>query len=180
MNRHYSVGAYLDGEETLERQELEWGTMVREAPGPSYGHQSAVTELTVLLALHVRAHDLGRVVVSPIDVVLDAERALVVQPDLVFVSNERLSIIRNQIWGAPDLVVEVLSASTRTRDRTKKVGWYRHYGVRECWIVDPPSQRIEIHELGGRRVRRFGPRRQVRSSVLPDLTIRPADVFRTW
>jgi Uma2 family endonuclease len=189
MNRRYSVDDYLGGEETLDRQELEWGRMVREAcppkpwrrgtPGPFYRHQSAVTELTVLLATHVRAYDLGRVVVSPIDVVLDAERALVVQPDIVFVSTERLSIIRNQIWGAPDLVVEVLSAGTQKRDRTKKVGWYREYGVRECWLVDESAQRVEIHELGpARRVRRFGPQRRIRSTVLTQLTFRAGVIFR--
>ena len=134
---------------------------------------------TVLLASHVRAYDLGRVVVSPIDVVLDAERALVVQPDIVFVSNERLSIIRNQIWGAPDLVVEVLSAGTQRRDRTKKVGWYREYGVRECWLVDESAQRVEIYELQSpRRVRRFGSQRRIRSTVLPQLTFRTGVIFR--
>jgi Uma2 family endonuclease len=179
MNRRHSVDDYLGGEETLDRQELEWGRVVREAPGPFYRHQSAVTELTVLLATHVRRYDLGRVVVSPIDVVLDVERALVVQPDIVFVSNERLSIIRNQIWGAPDLVVEVLSASTTRRDRTKKLGWYRDYGVRECWLVDQSAERVEIHELGtARRVSRFGPERRIRSTVLPQLTFRAGIIFR--
>ena len=173
----WSVDDYLSGEETLRRQELEWG-VVREAPGPSFGHQSRVTSLTLLLAAHVREHRLGCVVVSPIDVVLDVEKALVVQPDLVFVSTERQSIIRHHIWGAPDLVVEVLSPRTARRDRTTKLAWYDQYGVRECWLVDPVARRVEVHELGSSpRVRRYGVNRRLKSTVLPILRLVVSDVF---
>jgi len=65
-------------------------------------------------------------------VVLDRERALIVQPDVLFVAHDRLSIIRDQVWGAPDLVAEVLSIGTEAHDRIDKVAWYRQYGVREC------------------------------------------------
>src|SRR5439155_13735254 len=98
--------SYLRGPETLRRRELVWG-MVREPPAPFYYHQRLVTDLTVLLQQHVRTHNLGQVCVSPVDVVLDQVEALVVQPDVIFVSNDRIGIIRDQIWGAPDLVVEV-------------------------------------------------------------------------
>lgn len=56
--------------------------------------------------------------VAPLDVVLDETAALVVQPDVVFISRDRLGIIRNQVWGAPDLVVEVASLGTAERDRS--------------------------------------------------------------
>ena len=71
------------------------------------------------------------------------------QPDVLFVSTERKAIIRDQIWGAPDLVVEVLSPGTASHDRTDKLGWYRQYGVRECWLVDPAASRITVFDFTG-------------------------------
>ena len=66
-------------------------------------------------------HGLGRVLVSPVDVVLDEKKALIVQPDIVFISRERIGIVRDRIWGAPDLVIEVLSPGTRRRDAPKYI-----------------------------------------------------------
>ncbi len=79
-----STSDYLSGAEELRRQELVWG-FVHEPPAPFYGHQSIVTRAIVLLDQHVRSGGLGRVCVSPIDVVLDAPKALVLQPDIIFV-----------------------------------------------------------------------------------------------
>ena len=101
-----SVGQFLTGPESLNRKELIWG-IVREPPAPFCDHQSLVTRVLVLLAMHVSAARLGKVLVSPVDVVLDEQKALVLQPDVVFISNERRHIIKDRIWGAPDLTVEV-------------------------------------------------------------------------
>jgi Uma2 family endonuclease len=133
----------------------------------------------VRLEAHVRRYNMGRVVVSPIDVILDRDRALIVQPDLVFVAAARSHICTDRIWGAPDLAIEVLSTSNRRHDRTVKVGWYREYGVRECWVVDPISCQIGVVDLAAPEVRShvFEARQIVRSSVLPRLRLRPADVF---
>ncbi len=64
-------------------------------------------------------------------------------------STARLSIIRDQVWGAPDLVVEILSPGTERHDRGDKLGWYRQYGVRECWLVDPRAQGVEVTDFTG-------------------------------
>lgn len=177
MEARLSVADYLDGPETLRRRELEWGVL-RDAPSPLYAHQAIVTRLAVLIDAHVRPHGLGHAVVAPIDVVLDAERALIVQPDVVFIASARRSIVSQQIWGPPDLVVEVLSPGTAGRDRGRKLAWYARYGVRECWLVVPGRKQIEVHEFGtGSRVRRYGPRRVLRSGVLPELRLPVRDVF---
>jgi Uma2 family endonuclease len=81
-----------------------------EPPAPFFSHQQLVLQVARLLQDHVEPRRLGRVAIAPLDVILDEEAALIVQPDVLFVSAERLSIIHNQVWGAPDLVVEVLSA----------------------------------------------------------------------
>jgi Uma2 family endonuclease len=173
-----SVGMYLRGAETMRRRELVWG-VVREPPAPMYGHQSVLTRLTSLLYGYVTAHGLGQVCVAPVDVILDRDKALVVQPDLVFVAEGRLNIIDRRIWGAPDLVVEVISPRTGRRDRIVKLDWYRRYGVKEYWIVDPAARRIDVVSWPAARMRRrrASGGRRVRSEVLADLRLSAADVF---
>jgi Uma2 family endonuclease len=134
---------YLSTPETTRPREVVYGR-VREPPSPFFSHQQLVLLVARLLQDHVDAHCLGRVAIAPLDVILDAEAALIVQPDVMFVSTERLSIIRNQIWGAPDLVVEVLSDGNEAYDRGQKLGWYRQYGVREYWLVDLRTETITI------------------------------------
>jgi Uma2 family endonuclease len=168
MSERQTVNSYLSGPEQLRRTELVWG-IVREPPAPKYGHQSVVTRTVVLLDQHVREQASGRVCVSPVDVVLDASKGLVLQPDIVFVSNAHLEIVRDQIWGAPDLVAEVLSTATRRRDRTLKWRWYRRYGVREYWLIDPVERSVTVAVFEPqRRARRrvFRNHRAVQSTVL--------------
>jgi Uma2 family endonuclease len=177
MDNRMSVADYLGGEETLRRRELEWG-MVRDAPAPNHAHQVLVTRLAVALDNQVRPAGLGHVVVSPIDVVLDVPRALILQPDVVFISASRRSIAAGQVWGPPDLVVEVSSPGTARRDRGCKLEWYDHYGVRECWLVLPDVRQIEVHTFGPVcTVRPYGLGRVLRSAVLPGLRVRVNEIF---
>jgi len=160
-----------DTDETNRPMELEFG-LPREPPAPFYSHQVLVLRTAQLLSNY--GEHLGQVVVAPIDVVLDREKALIVQPDVLFISNERKAIIRDQIWGAPDLVVEVLSPGTAAQDRTQKRGWYRQYGVREYWLVDPAQSQVTLLDSTGgqpvERIARGG--HAVRSAVLSDLIVR--------
>jgi Uma2 family endonuclease len=102
-----TAAEYCRTAETVLPQELVSG-IVRDAPAPRTSGSSAVF---MALADHVRVHDAGGVWLSPIDVVLDREQPLVVQPDIVFVSRHRLHMVSDRVWEAPDLVVEVLSPS---------------------------------------------------------------------
>ena len=179
MSERLSVYGYLSGSEQTRPTELVWGR-VCEPPAPRYGHQSVVTRTVVLLDQHVRTQACGQVCVSPVDVVLDARKGLVVQPDIVFVSNARLEIVRDQIWGAPDLVVEVLSNATRRRDRTTKWRWYRQYGVREYWLIDPIEKAVTVAFFEpDQRARRhvFRRTRTVTSTVLAAFDASAASFF---
>lgn len=172
-----TVARYFELPETLQPMELVYG-VVREPPAPRYGHQSVVTRMTALLDAHVRERGLGQVCVSPVDVVLDEPGALVVQPDIVFVSHERSAMIRDRIWGPPDLVIEVLSPRTALRDSTVKLGWYRRYGVGECWLIDVRAGAVEVHAFGPRELRRrFESAEAMQSRVLPDWNAAPALIF---
>ena len=96
----------------------------------------------------LRKYGLGVVVWAPMDVVLSELN--VVQPDILFISNERREIItENNISGAPDLVVEILSPITAERDRQLELGLYARFGVREYWIVDPDENSVRVIEPGG-------------------------------
>jgi Uma2 family endonuclease len=171
-----TVHEYFEGPETVKPEELVSG-VVREPPMPSYGHQLAATRLMVRLHEHVEQLGLGQVC-GPVDVVLDPQAALVVQPDILFVTSARLGIIRERVWGAPDLVVEVLSPSTARRDRTTKLGWYRAHGVSECWLVDADQRTVEVFDLQSTTPSRlFTETEAMRSHVLPHWRMFPGQFF---
>lgn len=174
-----TVREYLSEAESTRPFELAYG-VVREPPAPGWGHQIIAGRIQVKLDAHTRRYDLGRTVQSPVDVILDVDNALIVQPDVVFVSKDRLHICRDRVWGAPDLVVEILSVGTRRHDATVKVGWYQQYGVRECWLVDPVSCEITVLNLAlpQPESRTFARDERVRSHVLPRLRLRTELAFQ--
>ena len=122
------------------------------APAPVPRHQWACDELTSLMRIFIKQNDLGRVFSSPIDVILggQTEAENVVQPDILFVAKNRLTIItETNIFGAPDLMVEVLSASSIRRDRIDKMKIYAEFGVKEYWIIDADKKTLEAFDLTG-------------------------------
>ncbi len=163
-------------EETNRKRELAFGK-VCEPPAPFFSHQELVLRVARLLCAHVEPRRLGRVAIAPVDVILDRERALIVQPDVLFVSTKRLSIVRDQVWGAPDLVVEVLSNGTARRDRHEKLGWYRQYGVHECWLVDLSNERAVVVDFVEPAERAARGVESIRSAVLPALEASAFGIF---
>jgi Uma2 family endonuclease len=168
---------YLRGPEDLRRRELVFG-VVREPPSPWSDHQRIVTHLTWAFEAHVRERALGVVIVSPIDVVLDPDNALILQPDVLFISNERSHIVKAQIWGPPDLVVEVGSRGTSRYDSTTKLEWYEKYGCREYWVIKPVLREVTVYNFGDTRVERtFAGDDLINSMVLPDLRLSAKQVL---
>ena len=128
-----------------ERWELLDGELIMAA-APNMKHQSVQSNTDWHVQRFVRDRDLGRVFNAPTDVVLSEHD--VVQPDLVFVSSEREHIITDaNIQGAPDLVVEILSPSTASRDWRDKLDLYARHGVAEYWLVDPISEIVWVFRL---------------------------------
>jgi Uma2 family endonuclease len=176
--RRLTLEEYLSGEETNCPMELDFG-VVREPAAPSWSHQLVVGRAFVSLHEHVSRNNLGRVVQSPIDVILDRQRGLVVQPDLLFVAADRLHICTDRVWGPPDLTVEVLSTGTARHDSTVKLSWFQHYGVRECWLVDPVSREVTVVclTLPSRSSRAYTEDAVVESDVLQAHRLRVGDLF---
>lgn len=149
-------------------------------PSPTPFHQAVSRNLAIALFQHVHEKGIGRVYYAPIDVYLGEEETY--QPDLVFISNERLNIIgKEKVEGAPDLVIEILSPSTAYYDIRKKYRKYEEQGVREYWIVDPEEKSVEVCVNEGKvfkQVQSAVGRGMVSSRILEGFEISLDDVFR--
>ena len=150
------------------------------SPPPLFAHQRQLNRLNKWVINWVDDHDLGIVVTAPTGVVLNEENGI--EPDLVFVSKAREHITsRRGVDGAPDLVVEVLSPSTESRDRGLKLHRYAASGVPYYWILDTEGPRIEervLGEDGYRLVGTFGPGEIFRPTLFPGLEIPLDDIAR--
>ena len=125
-----------------ERWELIDGELFR-MPSPNIAHQRISRWLLFCLSPFVENHHLGEVFDAPIDVVLSDTDT--VQPDLLFISKERMGIIAAlNVQGAPDLVVEIHSPSTAQRDLTAKRELYARHGVKEYWPIDPVARTVTV------------------------------------
>jgi Uma2 family endonuclease len=150
-------------------------------PSPAVKHQRAVLNLAALLHDYVRQRALGTVLVAPMDVVLS--EIDVVEPDVIWVSNERRETLTEaNVQGMPDLVVEVLSASTRRTDEITKRKLYERHGALEYWIVGPELERVKVYRRAGEG---FAPAVEVAaeageslaSPLLPEFSVKVADLF---
>jgi Uma2 family endonuclease len=145
---------------------------------PDYNHQFTVTKLDRLIGTYVDEQKLGVVLVAPFEIHLPGI-ARPVQPDLFFIAAQRQPQPGDKSFtGAPDIIIEVLSASTARLDRVVKFDAYERAGVREYWLADadPRSRFIEVYTLSAAGAEytllgQFGPGEQLRSEVLPKLVL---------
>ena len=162
-----------------ERYELLDGDLIM-VPAPNLAHQKVQRRLGQRLSQFIDDRALGEFFFAPCDVVLaDTD---VVQPDLLFVSRDREHLLRggDNVRGAPDLVVEILSPATAERDRGCKRVLYERHGVAEYWLVDPAEGTVSIHRQRGGALtltRTFGRGETLRSPLLAGLNIDLDDVF---
>jgi Uma2 family endonuclease len=148
---------------------------------PNTDHQRISINLASALLQHVRKGELGQVLEAPFDVVLSEES--VVQPDILFVCKERLGIIGElNLQGAPDLVIEILSAGTRSKDLEIKRKIYARFGVQEYWIVDPEAATVEVlvwSEAGYASAGVYGKSERLSSPLLPELELPLSEIFQS-
>ena len=148
-------------------------------PAPNTKHQRVSRDLLGALLHHARELDLGEVLPAPYDVVLSVEN--VVQPDILFVRKERSGIIGEaNLKGAPDLVVEILSPASRSKDLELKRKTYARFGVQEYWVVDPDAETVEVFvwsEVGYVTAGTYSKSDRLSSGLLPDLKLELAQVF---
>lgn len=149
------------------------------SPSPTSTHQRILRKLTRALDRFVEENSLGEILFAPMDVYF-SERDTP-QPDLLFISKERLDIISEQrIEGAPDLIMEILSPSTAYYDLKDKKRLYEVSGVKEYWIVDPKAREIEVYALVDDRYALFGRQEKqgaLTSKLLQGFCVDLADIF---
>jgi len=142
-------------------------------PSPRRAHQNVVTQLSYYLVEFVKREGQGRVYVAPFDVVFSFHD--VVEPDILYVSKERASVVtEDNVQGAPDLVVEVLSATTANIDRTTKLKLYARYGVQEYWLIDPDECTADVYRRKARglaRVASLQPSDSLTTPLLPGFSV---------
>lgn len=123
-------------------------------PSPTPNHQEICGGIYAELRAYVRAKKLGRVIISPMDVTLTPTDTI--QPDVLFVREDRLNIITDKrVVGAPDLVVEVLSEGNTQKEMNYKKFVYETAGVGEYWFINPEKQTLTQYENIGQEFLRL-------------------------
>ena len=161
---------FLELAETRLPNELIDGEAVVK-PTPAVTHQLLVFRAAHYLQMLVKT---GEILVAPVDVVLDEKNVL--QPDVFWVApdSQCVPVEDRYFRSAPDLVIEILSATTARRDRDIKFALYEKHGTREYWLVDPEARFVEVYRLQDSRLARlgfFGQGERFISAVLADASL---------
>ena len=117
------------------------------SPAPNSAHQRILRNIFRQLDRFIETNKLGEVFFAPVDVYLDEEN--VYEPDIFFIATERLSIVQNNVYGVPDLIIEILSPGSEKIDKVEKKEVYERCGVKEYWIVQPLTKKVTGYKLTG-------------------------------
>jgi Uma2 family endonuclease len=152
-------------------------------PSPNRKHQKVSGNFYLLIGTWLEEHPIGQLYYAPFDVVFSMYD--VVEPDLLFMSNARAALVLTDanVQGAPDIVIEIGSKSTRKRDETIKRRLYERSGVSEYWVVDPEIDVVRVYRRGADGFERPVELRadqgdRLTSPLLPDLILPLARIFR--
>lgn len=157
------------------------------SPAPIPAHQRMSANIFKRLDEHVEAENLGIVLFAPIDIILQRHPLRTRQPDVLFIHKDKLSgtgfdaIEELQILEiAPDLVIEVLSASDTQKVLSGKLADYQRIGVKECWLVSREARSVEVLQLTkeqSQSLGHFGLGEAIRSQVLLDFQLAVNAIF---
>ena len=160
------------------RYQLIEGELVKMA-GPNDPHQVFIGNLYIEATIQARELGIGETRISPYDAAIDEFNTF--QPDMLFVSNERRHIFDGHgVTGAPDLVVEVHSESTRQRDLNVKLPVYARNGVREAWMADLRAETVSKYVGDGRTMtlaQVYAANEVLTSEVMPGVAIDLGPIF---
>lgn len=177
----FNYDDYLDFPNDGKRHEIIDGEHY-VTPSPSTRHQGIALRLATLLQNFLDKNKAGRLFIAPCDVVLS--EVDVVQPDLVFVPAGRLSIVTPEnIRGVPELVIEIVSETSRKTDEIIKRKLYERHGVSEYWVIDPVVETAKVYRLQEKGYLRAAELSResgdtLFTPLLPELKISLAELFR--
>lgn len=147
-------------------------------PTPTAFHQLISMKLSILLGSFILKNQLGRLLAAPMDTIFSKYDTL--QPDLLFISMERADIIKKQVEGAPDFVIEIVSPSNSSKELSYKKYVYETSGVREYWLILPEKKQVAQYENIDNELIRIGlwsVEDVLEAKVLAGFTVRIAEIF---
>ena len=119
--------------------------IIYDMASPSQIHQTILTELLVSLRNYIRKKSGNcSVFPAPFDVKLSDDPLTIVQPDLMVICDKD-KLDTKRCNGAPDFIIEIVSPSNQADDYIRKLYYYKNYGVREYWIVDPQRKSVTVN-----------------------------------
>ncbi len=118
------------------------------SPSPFTKHQIIVTDLLTNINFYCRKTKIAKIFVAPFDVYLD-EDSNAVQPDIIVILKENEGIIKDHIYGVPDILIEVLSEGNKDHDLVIKKELYQKFGVKEYYIIEPETKLVLHFQLAG-------------------------------
>ncbi len=165
--------------ETGPRYQLIEGDLIM-APAPNRFHQDISLNIVLLLGGYLTKHPIGKLYEAPFDVYFD--QVNVCQPDIVFFSKaNEYRLTDAGAEGAPDFIVEILSAKTAFLDKKSKRRIYARSGVQELWLVDPDTKTIHVYHLQEdpeNPIASYSARQMFTSPHFPGLKISGPKVFK--
>jgi Uma2 family endonuclease len=188
QSKQLTYEEYLSMKETNRRYEIIEGE-IRVVPSPTVRHQKLVRRISNLLDEFVSRHNLGVVLLAPIDVVIGKNPLHTRQPDVLYLSNERIAAagysqsefdLLSCLEVAPDLVIEVLSPNESRRDMKDKLDDHHKMGVKECWLVSHEAETVEVIDLSGADIAVqavYGIETSLASKLLNRLTLQLKEIF---
>ena len=184
--KHLTFADYLLLPTIRQRYDIMDGEMVMTAT-PTARHQWIISNLNLALRAYLQAPRRGMVIFAPCDILIQRDPLRTRQPDLFIFLRGRddtgdLEMLLDQpvIEVAPDITIEILSRHETRRMRRDKVEDYSRIGVKECWIVSPQAQTVEVLHLsiqGTRTVGIYGAGMQLCSELLEGFDVPVDEVF---
>jgi len=184
-NKKYTYADYLTWPDE-ERWEIINGQVFDMSPAPKSKHQFISANLLTEIGLYLKGKKC-KIVAAPFDVRLfdglrmnDKDIHTIVQPDLSVFCKENVIDEKGAI-GPPDLVIEILSESSRFKDLNIKLLLYQRHKIQEYWIVDPDTEMLYqyILEANGlyQIIKEYTKNDTIHPSLFPDLAINLKDIF---
>ncbi len=184
--KHLTFADYVLSPTIKQRYDIVDGEMVMSA-APTVRHQWTIQNIFLGLHTYFRTNQRGIVIFAPCDIVIRREPLRTRQPDLFIFLRGRddigdLDNLLDQLVleVAPDITIEIISKNETRRSRMEKIEDYRSIGVKECWIVSPQGQTVEVLRLSAEGMRTlgiYGVGMRVRSEILEGLEISVGEVF---
>lgn len=176
--KKYTADDYMMLEEGAPFQLINYDLIM--SPSPLVIHQQILFNLSEIIIIYHTTHGRkGQWMYSAMDVKFDEGNIL--QPDVLYITEERRGIIKDRVEGAPDIVFEILSPSNAYYDLRQKKNIYERFGVKEYFIIDPIEQSVELHALKDgvyHLLKKAQNDETLNSTILQGYSINIADLFK--